>query len=295
MDKLCGIYMIRNKVNNNVYIGQAVDIYYRWKWGHINYLNKNIHSNEHLQRAWNKYGQNNFEFKIIEECLKEQLNEKEIYWIAYYDSFNNGYNQTLGGSGNLGLQHSEETKEKIRNFHLGKKLSNDTKKKISDYFKDNPSNSFLGKHHTKESKDKMRTKAIGRKHSEKTKEKFKEIFSGEGNGMYGKHHTEESKDKNKFLKNGESKSNAYIGENNPFFNKHHSEETKKRISNSKKGQKGRTKLTPEQVRQIKIAFCNKDKNITWSQLYNELSKKYNISVSGLQKIKDGSRWADITI
>lgn len=44
-----------------------------------------------------KYGLNNFSFKIIEECSEKKLNDREIYWITFYDSYHNGYNETQGG------------------------------------------------------------------------------------------------------------------------------------------------------------------------------------------------------
>jgi hypothetical protein len=50
-----------------------------------------------LSRAIRKYGIDNFSFNIIEECKQNQLNERERYWIAYYNTFYDGYNQTLGG------------------------------------------------------------------------------------------------------------------------------------------------------------------------------------------------------
>ena len=52
-----------------------------------------------MYRAIKKYGIENFDFEVIEECSKEQLNDKEIYWISYYDSCNldKGYNLTKGG------------------------------------------------------------------------------------------------------------------------------------------------------------------------------------------------------
>ena len=63
----CGIYMIQNKVNGKIYIGQSVNIEDRW--GEHKYeLNKGYHHNKHLQRSWNKDGQENFEFTIICEC-----------------------------------------------------------------------------------------------------------------------------------------------------------------------------------------------------------------------------------
>lgn len=50
-----------------------------------------------LSRAIRKYGVDNFSFEVIEECKQSELNEKERYWIAYYNTFYDGYNQTLGG------------------------------------------------------------------------------------------------------------------------------------------------------------------------------------------------------
>lgn len=97
---MIGIYKIENKINGKVYIGLSKHIKQRW-WEHKNSLNKNKHPNLHLQAAWNKYGKDNFNFKILEKCKKELLNEKEMYWINYYKSYDRkfGYNETLGGEG----------------------------------------------------------------------------------------------------------------------------------------------------------------------------------------------------
>lgn len=91
-----GIYKIVCKVNNKMYIGQSTNIKSRWKQ-HIGMLNGNYHINIHLQSAWNKYGEDNFIFEIIEECSIDKLNEREVYWIEKYNSFKNGFNRTIGG------------------------------------------------------------------------------------------------------------------------------------------------------------------------------------------------------
>ena len=91
-----GIYKITNLLNNKVYIGQSVDIEKRWST-HKSELTNNYHYNAHLQSAWNKYGEDNFDFSIIEECDLNQLNDREIYWVSKYDSYKNGYNLTPGG------------------------------------------------------------------------------------------------------------------------------------------------------------------------------------------------------
>ena len=91
-----GIYKVKNLINSKVYIGQSVDIEKRWST-HIAELNNNYHYNAHLQRAWNKYGKENFEFSIVEECDVNQLNQREIYWISKFNSYEDGYNLTSGG------------------------------------------------------------------------------------------------------------------------------------------------------------------------------------------------------
>lgn len=95
---MVGIYKIENLTNGNKYIGQSVHIEKRWSTEKTNAFNKdNPEYNYPLQRAFRKYGLDNFSFEVIEQCSREELNKKERYWISYYDSFYNGYNQTLGG------------------------------------------------------------------------------------------------------------------------------------------------------------------------------------------------------
>ena len=127
-DIVCGIYKITNKINNKVYIGQSVGVYFRWyhhKWE----LRNNRHFNIHLQRAWNKYGEDNFEFDIIELCLPEELYDKERFYISKYNSMVLGYNHNEGG---IGWRHTDETKRKISEANKGKIYSDKTKKKMSD-------------------------------------------------------------------------------------------------------------------------------------------------------------------
>ena len=93
----CGIYKITNKINGHSYIGQSIDIERRWK-KHINFPKEN--SNYPLYRAFVKYGIENFNFEILKICDKKDLDIEEIKFIAQYDTFKNGYNQTTGGGGN---------------------------------------------------------------------------------------------------------------------------------------------------------------------------------------------------
>lgn len=101
-----GIYKITCLKNNMSYVGQAKDIQKRFV-RHIRSLNKNKHYNKHLQNSWNKYGEKNFIFEVIENCTTKKLNEREIYWIYTLDTFKNGFNQTCGGGGALGKKHED--------------------------------------------------------------------------------------------------------------------------------------------------------------------------------------------
>lgn len=94
----CGIYKIENKINGKIYIGQSIEIERRWQ--------KHLVANDDfvIHRALKKYGKENFDFSIIEECNSLELNNKEKYWIDYYNSLiPNGYNMIPGGAQELGL------------------------------------------------------------------------------------------------------------------------------------------------------------------------------------------------
>lgn len=90
--KVCGIYCIRNKESNKCYIGQALDIRRR-VYQHLKCDKYIIH------KALIKYGLLNFDFYILECGIERQnLNDREVYWIEQFDSFKNGYNSTKGGT-----------------------------------------------------------------------------------------------------------------------------------------------------------------------------------------------------
>lgn len=102
---MCGIYKITNLINNKKYIGQSIDIEKRWQRHKIEAQKSN--PQEILYQAIQKYGIDNFKFEVIEECNSEQLNQREIYWIAYYHTFIKdnkcqGYNMTKGGNNTAG-------------------------------------------------------------------------------------------------------------------------------------------------------------------------------------------------
>ena len=75
-----GVYCIKNKVSGKVYVGESIDIRRRWD-SHRADLEKGDHYNEILRSAWLKYGQDAFEWLIIEECDRHLLREREAHWM----------------------------------------------------------------------------------------------------------------------------------------------------------------------------------------------------------------------
>ena len=86
---ISGIYAIINIINEKKYIGSSKSVYYRWRHSHVPNLKQGTHHNNHLQNAWNKYGEDNFEFKVIEECDESIILKREGYWIEHYKSWEN--------------------------------------------------------------------------------------------------------------------------------------------------------------------------------------------------------------
>lgn len=101
---MIGIYKITNKINGDAYIGQSTQIEERFI-EHKNPTNWARESNKSLYKAFIQFGLQNFDFSVLEECKKEELNDKEQYWIGYYSTYPNQYNMTPGGQFNAGECH----------------------------------------------------------------------------------------------------------------------------------------------------------------------------------------------
>jgi group I intron endonuclease len=127
------VYKITNKINNKVYIGiTSKGVSARWK--------EHLYNAEHgcpfkLHNAIRKYGKESFSIELVDFCNNwEELTEKEQYYISKYNSIQDefGYNMTEGGDGTFGRQHTEETKDKIRQKALGREITETTRLKLSE-------------------------------------------------------------------------------------------------------------------------------------------------------------------
>lgn len=98
-DNEMGIYKITNLLNKKIYIGQSVNISNRWK-DHIKCGCGIDTPNNILYKAMLKDGIENFIFEKLENCNKDDLNDREKYWINFFHSQEYGYNMTIGGSKN---------------------------------------------------------------------------------------------------------------------------------------------------------------------------------------------------
>lgn len=145
-----GVYHIKNNINGHLYIGSAAKSFdIRWK-NHLNELRKGKHNNSKLQRAFSKYGEENFSFKILaylpqDKCLKVEQ------W--YIDIVNPYYNICKVAGSRLGTSHSDESKNKMSEKAKGRVTPTEAKAKISASLKGNKRSA--GMKHTEDAKNKM--------------------------------------------------------------------------------------------------------------------------------------------
>lgn len=140
-----GIYAIRNTINNKRYIGSTLGLHKRYSQ-HQRDLKRGKHFNSCLQRAWNKYGEINFCYEIIEHCDAEMLLTREEFWIANLQSHKNknGYNICeIPRASRVGCKASAKTILKMKKS-LGGKNHPNWGKKLSKSHIENISKSQIG-------------------------------------------------------------------------------------------------------------------------------------------------------
>jgi len=131
--KTSGIYKILNKVNNKYYVGSSKDTHKRWSC-HINALDKNIHYNPYLQRAWNKYGKKKFEFIVIESVHPKILLKKEQEYLDVAKKERNmTYNcRFISSGGGLDVEIVEKISNTLKKYYLKNKPHNFGKKHLDE-------------------------------------------------------------------------------------------------------------------------------------------------------------------
>lgn len=155
------IYKIQNKVNGKVYIGQTTQKPEKRRYHHHGYLKQGRHSNPHLQCAFNKYGEKNFKFSVLNWAIsREDLNNQEVYFIQKYNALNSNYGYNLQSGGNSG------------------KASLETRKKMSE--------SMKGEKHPLYGKKGILSPNYGKKRSYEHKQKISESMKGKKHYFYGK-------------------------------------------------------------------------------------------------------------
>jgi group I intron endonuclease len=220
-----GIYSIFCIANQKRYIGSAYDLRKRFCQHHYG-LKNNTHYNSHLQRSWNKYGEKNFTFNVLEECDIEHLIVNEQKWIVFYDSLNpiNGFNRKEAGPRGC---VSEETKRKMSEVNKGKQLSQETKRKIGLAQIGNKNCS--GMKLSEKTKRKISEAHTGMKKSEETRIKISNSLKGKALSEETKRKISEKHKGKKISKETKRKiSNAMIG-------RIITQETKNNISKNRKG------------------------------------------------------------
>src|SRR5216684_3447498 len=161
-----GIYKITCTANKRIYIGSAVNLRER-KRAHFSALRHNRHGNQHLQRAWNKYGEQAFTFEVLEQVLPIALTAREQYWLNKLKPFDRkGFNIAREAGSTLGVEMSPETRAKISQANLGKKNTLEHNEKVRQ--------ANLGKKLSPEHRAKIGQAHLGSKRSLETRERIRQ-------------------------------------------------------------------------------------------------------------------------
>ncbi len=259
-EKISGIYEIVNKKNGKRYIGQAVDFDKR-NGEHFRALEGGYHYNQYLQRSYNKYGRDAFDFNVLEYCDKQSLTQREQHFVDIHDP-EKLYNVRLECvDSNLGMVHSEKSRKKMSKAHLGKTMSEESRKKMSEKRsgKNNPN--------------------YGKPCSEETRKKISRANSGENNHNWGKTFSKETR------KKMSENQVDFSGKNNPMYGKFPSEETRKKMSKAQSGENNRmSKLTEKQVYEI-LSLC-----VFQKMSQTEVAKRFPVNRTAINRIVQGKRW-----
>lgn len=237
-----GVYVIKNTVNNKIYIGSAVNITKRFL-RHKQDLTLGIHSNTYLQRAWNKYGESGFTFKVHLRCDKDKLiSNEQIIIDASIKRLgrNNVYNICEIAGSTLGRKPTVETLKKMSESSKGRRHTEEARMKMSKAKK--------GKKLSLEHRSRLSESHKGYKLPEEQKRKIsvanKRFYVKNSSHMLGSKQSEDTR-----KKRSESLKKYYVSNSGWMLGRKHSAETKMKI---RKAQLGRV-FSEEHKRNISIA------------------------------------------
>lgn len=225
MPRKSGVYMIYCHANGKAYVGSSANVAGRLT-SHRYHLRHNKHGNQHLQNAWNLYGETSFSMSIIQDCHASELLKTEQIWLDIWCQSGSSFNRRTKAESPLGVRwtdaeraaksaamkanppfkgrhHSDHSKALLSahakkrtgafNHFSGKSHTAETREIIS---KANMGNKYcLGRVLSQESRAKMSAAQGERTHSDETKSKISAATSGANNPRFGKKMSEESKRK----------------------------------------------------------------------------------------------------
>lgn len=212
------IYFIRCLITGMYYVGQTIQKL------ELRIAQHKRRKTSEIGKAINELGWENFIYAVLEDNVPfELLNEREKFWIEYYDCvYPKGYNKTHGGQ-SVGCLHSEDTRKKISDSKTGEK---------NPMFGKIPWNKGIPRDDATRRKISEKLKGKNNPNYGKKRPEHSIAMTGENNPMFGKpsafkgkHHTKATK---------AIISSHHSGKGNPFYGKHHTEETRAKMSKSHK-------------------------------------------------------------
>lgn len=239
-----GVYKIENLISKKVYVGSSINTEER-RNQHFKCLRKQRHSNQHLQAAWDMYGEENFNFEVIIFCAVEELEEKEQYYMDLYDVVKTGYNIYPNAYSPGEREVSEETRKKLSE---GKKRA---------YVEGGTSFGFKKGHEvTEETRKKKSLLMRDHKVTEETRQK---IILTRKKGI--PRWSEEEKKQMSLRRKGKPTGRS------PSL------ETREKMSNAKQGKSGTKGIPCSPEKRTKISEANKGNTVRRGSIHSEESRQ----------------------
>ena len=177
-----GVYCITNKENGKKYIGSTINLVVRQK-SHFKFLRLSKHHSKYLQHAYDKYGEQNFDFSTLVYCEPLELLRYEQFFI---DTQKPEYNMCPTAGNRLGMKHNEESRRKMSEASKNRVITSECRKKISAAMK--------GRKLSKEHREKLGESHKGVSFSDERKMKLSDALMGNKNSL-GHRHSEQTRKK----------------------------------------------------------------------------------------------------